>query len=332
VKFYKYHALGNDYLVLNPADFPAQADSACKLRDGPAGNDRTPSKWGAAPPSEAEVRLLCHRHYGLGSDGILWGPVETLDNVADAVGDRAKQDNAAQPRQNGSPRMLRIYNPDGSEAEKSGNGLRIFARYLAEHGLVQGDTFTLQTVGGPARVEIIDRAAWRLCIGMGRATFASAEIPVAGPSRDVLGEALDLGGDRHFSFCAASVGNPHCVVPLPEISEELARRYGPEIETHPLFPNRINVQFMQVIDRANIRIEIWERGAGYTLASGTSSSAAAAVAHRLGLVDSQVTVHMPGGTLEINIAPDWEITLTGTVTKVSEGQLSPDLFSFLDRV
>jgi len=290
VKFYKYHALGNDYLVLNPADFP---------------------EWEKNGPPPAQIRLLCHRHYGLGSDGILWGPITQFGNTNEPT--------------------LKIYNPDGSEAEKSGNGLRIFARYLAEHGLVQGDTFTIQTLGGPAQIEIIDRAAWRLRIGMGRATFASAEIPVAGPAREVLGETLDLG-DRHFTFSAASVGNPHCVIPLPEISEELARRYGPEIETHPLFPNRINVQFLQVLDRANIRIEIWERGAGYTLASGSSSSAAAVVAHRLGLVDSQVTVHMPGGTLEIQITPDWEITMTGTVTKVSEGEISPDLFSFLDRV
>jgi len=311
VRFYKYHALGNDYLVLNPADFP---------------------EWKKSGPSAAETRLLCHRHYGLGSDGILWGPVGKLSNASsDAVDEAAKKNGAAPPRQNGNSSMLRIYNPDGSEAEKSGNGLRIFARYLAEHGLIQGDPFTIQTLGGPAQVEIIDRASWSLRIGMGRATFASEEIPVAGRAREVLGEPLDLS-DRHFAFSAASVGNPHCVIPLPEVSEELARRYGPEIETHPLFPNRINVQFMQVIDRANIRIEIWERGAGYTLASGSSSSAAAAIAHRLGLVDSQVTVHMPGGTLEIQITPNLEITMTGTVTKVSEGEISPDLFSFLDRV
>jgi len=289
MKFYKYHALGNDYLVLNPADFP---------------------QWEKGGPPEAEIRLLCHRHYGLGSDGILWG---TVDKFANTDGP-----------------TLKIYNPDGSEAEKSGNGLRIFARYLAEHGLVQGDSFSIQTLGGPAQVEIIDRAPWRLRIGMGRATFASAQIPVAGPPREVLGESLNLS-DRRFTFSAASVGNPHCVIPLPEISEELARRYGPEIEMHPLFPRRINVQFMQVIDRANIRIEIWERGAGYTLASGSSSSAAAAVAHRLGLVDRQVAVHMPGGQLGIDIAPDWQITMTGTVTKVSEGRVSPDLFSFLKR-
>jgi len=293
MRFYKYHALGNDYLVLSPTDFPQWREQR------------------NAAPTPEQIRLLCHRHYGLGSDGILWGPVTK--------------------RGNSNETPLKIFNPDGSEAEKSGNGLRIFARYLAEHGLVEGDTFTVQTLGGPAQVEIIDRAAWRLRVGMGRATFSSAEIPVTGSPREVLSEVLNLG-DRRFTFSAASVGNPHCVIPLPEISEELARRYGPAIEKHPLFPNRINVQFMEVIDRANIRIEIWERGAGYTLASGSSSSAAAAVAHRLGLVDTRVTVHMPGGTLEIQITPDWEITMTGTVTKVSEGDIAPDIFTFLDRI
>jgi diaminopimelate epimerase len=116
------------------------------------------------------------------------------------------------------------------------------------------------------------------------------------------------------------------VIRLPEVNEALARRYGPDIEVHPQFPRKTNVQFLQVIDRKNIRIEIWERGAGYTLASGSSSSAAAAVAHRLGLVDADVTVHMPGGQIGILIAPDYAIRMTGTVNKVAEGVLHPELF------
>ena len=132
--------------------------------------------------------------------------------------------------------------------------------------------------------------------------------------------------DREFIFCSASIGNPHCVILLGEISPELAKRYGRDIETHPLFPGRTNVQFMQVLDRRNIRIEIWERGAGYTLASGTSSSAAAAVAHRLGLVDRALTVLMPGGSLAVEIGDGFRITMTGTVNKIADGELHPDLF------
>ena len=142
----------------------------------------------------------------------------------------------------------------------------------------------------------------------------------------MLNEPLAIQ-DRTFTFCAATIGNPHCVIPLAEISPELAKKYGPDIEVHPNFPNRTNVQFMQVLDRSNLRLEIWERGAGNTLASGSSASAAAAVAHKLGLVDRQVTVHMPGGQLSIEIGPDYSIRLTGPVIKVAEGMMHPELFA-----
>ena len=152
---------------------------------------------------------------------------------------------------------------------------------------------------------------------------------MAGGAREVLNEALEVGG-RAFAFSAASIGNPHCVIPLPEISEALARTYGPLIENEPRFPNRTNVQFLQVLDRRNVRIEIWERGAGYTLASGSSSSAAAAVARRLGLVDGDVTVHMPGGRIGIEIGADFSIRMTGPVTRVGEGTLDPEALA--DRI
>jgi diaminopimelate epimerase len=125
--------------------------------------------------------------------------------------------------------------------------------------------------------------------------------------------------DREFTFCAATIGNPHCVIPLPEISPELAHRYGPHLETHPLFPRKTNVQFLQVRDRRNIQIEIWERGAGYTLASGSSSSAAAAVAHRLGLVDRSSPCTCPAARSASRSATDFSIMMTGTVNKVAEG-------------
>jgi diaminopimelate epimerase len=132
--------------------------------------------------------------------------------------------------------------------------------------------------------------------------------------------------DREFTYCAATIGNPHCVIPLPAVNADLAHRYGPVLETHANFPRKTNVQFLQVLDRSNIRIEIWERGAGYTLASGSSSSASAAVAHRLGLIDRKVTVHMPGGTIGIEIGDDYAIMMTGTVNKVADGVMHADLF------
>jgi diaminopimelate epimerase len=280
VRFHKYHALGNDYIVLNPADFPA---------------------WKPAPTGE-QIRVVCHRNFGVGSDGILWGPLPVAG--ADTFG-------------------LRIFNPDGSEAEKSGNGLRIFSRYLRDAGLALRPVFEIETAGG--RVRTVIRPDGLIEIAMGRVSFDSGKIPVTGAPREVLNEQIALS-DRTFTYCAATIGNPHCVLPLPEISADLAKRYGPELEVHANFPRKTNVQFLQVIDRSNIRIEIWERGAGYTLASGSSSSAAAAVARRLGLVDSKVTVHMPGGELEIEIGSDFAIQMTGPVTRVADGELDPELF------
>ncbi len=283
MRFHKYHALGNDYLVLDPRDYPT---------------------WGAAPTLD-QIRVVCHRNFGAGSDGILWGPVPS-----------AKADFG-----------LRIFNPDGSEAEKSGNGLRIFSRYLWDQKLVAKNTFTIEVPGGVVESTLLNGGAL-ITIEMGNVSFHSAKIPVnlAGPARDVINESITIL-DRTFTYCAATIGNPHCVLPLPEISAELAHKYGPHLEVHPNFPRKTNVQFLQVLDRANIRLEIWERGAGYTLASGSSSSAAAAVAHKLGLVDNKITVHMPGGQIGIEIGANFAINMTGTVNKVAEGHLHTELFA-----
>ncbi len=280
MRLHKYHALGNDYIVLDPADF---------------------SGWAA--PTVEQIRVICHRNFGVGSDGILWGPLAT-------------------PK---AQFGLRIFNPDGSEAEKSGNGLRIFSRYLFDQKKVGAAPFTIETPGGVVESQVMD-AGQRITVEMGRVSFDNAKIPVAGPAREVLGEKIKIH-DREFTFNAATIGNPHCVIVLPEISEALARRYGPDLEVHPNFPRKTNVQFLQVIDRANVRIEIWERGAGYTLASGSSSSASAAIAHRLGLVDRSVTVHMPGGKIEIEIGTDFAIRMTGATTRVGSGEMHTELFS-----
>ena len=274
--FYKYHALGNDYIVIDPSR-----------------ND--------VSLTEATIQLICHRNFGIGSDGILYGP--TFDGEAIS---------------------LKILNPDGSEAEKSGNGIRIFSKYLFDEAYVEGRKFRLQTLGGEVAVEILDNQARRIKVDMGTVTFVSDEIPVNGERREVVDETLTVG-DKEFKVTCASVGNPHCVIPMPEISKELALELGPPVENHPLFPNKINVQLLKVIDRGNIQIEIWERGAGYTLASGSSSCAAASAAHKLGHVDSDLTVHSPGGQIEIEIKSDGHIFMTGAVTGVMSGQFKPDL-------
>ena len=280
MRFHKYHALGNDYLVMNPADFP-----------------------GWACPTPEQIRVICHRNFGIGSDGILWGPLPTKD----------------------AQFGLRIFNPDASEAEKSGNGLRIFSRFLFDQKLAGVAPFTIEVPGGVVESRVMQDGQL-ITIEMGQVTFQSDKIPVAGPVREVLNEKFKIH-DREFTFCAAGIGNPHCVIVLTEISPKLATKYGSAIETHPNFPNRINVQFLKVLDRKNVQIEIWERGAGYTLASGSSSSASAAVARKLGLVDANLTVHMPGGQIGIEIGPDYAIKMAGPVTRVAEGMLHPELFT-----
>jgi len=247
--FTKYHALGNDYLVVDPRNFSQSL---------------TPE----------QIRTICHRNFGIGSDGILHGPLPS------------------KKAQFG----LRIYNPDGSEAEKSGNGLRIFSRYLWDRKLVGAEEFSVETKGGIARSTVMQRGKI-VRVEMGRISFWSDEIPVAGPRREVINEPIHLRGER-FNFCAATIGNPHCVLPLQKISAELARQIGPLLETHARFPNRTNVQFMKVL-----------------------------VAHRLGLVDRNVSVHMPGGKIEIEIGEDYSIRMTGGVTKVAEGTLAKEVFA-----
>jgi diaminopimelate epimerase len=141
----------------------------------------------------------------------------------------------------------------------------------------------------------------------------------------VVNETVEVAG-QEFTYCAATIGNPHCVILRDAVSRDEATRYGPLIETDPRFPNRTNVQFMKVLDRKNIRIEIWERGAGYTLASGSSGSAAAAVAHKLGLCDQEITVHMPGGAIHITISEQFSIVMTGPVLKIAHGTIAEESF------
>jgi diaminopimelate epimerase len=224
------------------------------------------------------------------------------------------------------PFGLRIFNPDGSEAEKSGNGIRIFAKYLFEHGYTRDRVFYIETKGGPVRVELEtegDRVSG-VTVEMGRATFRSADIPVTGEDREVVNEELNLG-ENLLRFTAVSVGNPHCVIFVDHLDPQEVRRLGPQIEHHPLFPHRTNVQFVKVGSRDRVAVLIWERGAGYTLASGSSACAVAAACRRLDLIDTPVTIQMPGGDLYVAIKPDLEITMRGPVSEVYAATLSADL-------
>ena len=192
--------------------------------------------------------------------------------------------------------------------------------------MVGEQPFKIATKGGVVESLVVSGGR-EVVVEMGKVSFDSAKIPVKGAPREVLREKMEIDGEQ-LEFSAATVGNPHCVIHVDEAKADFAKRYGPSIEVHSRFPNRTNVQFLQILDRKNIKIEIWERGAGYTLASGSSSSAAAAVAKRLGLCDGDITVHMPGGRLSIQIADDFEIRMRGAVTRVGEGMLDPELFTW----
>ena len=274
MKFEKYHALGNDYLVYDPKD----------------GNESF---------SDRDIVRICHRNFGLGSDGILVGPLPSPD--ADFG--------------------LKILNPDGSEAEKSGNGLRIFARYLHDSKRVTGEPFTVDTLGGVVSCEISEGAE-TITVDMGQVTFRSDQIPVNvnGDAREVVNESIQALDETHLYY-AASIGNPHCVLPVEQVTKDLALKLGPELENHPNFPNRTNVQFLQVLNRNRIKIEIWERGAGYTLASGSSSSAAGAVARKMGACDEEITVEMPGGEIHLIINDDYKVRMSGPATRVANMEL-----------
>lgn len=265
--FFKYHGLGNDYLVFF---------------------------GGEALLTKERIRRICDRHFGVGADGILWGLLKNSNDIKEGF-------------------KLRIFNPDGSEAEKSGNGLRIFLRYLYDKGFVRaGESVTVETLGGGVTGSVFDDGH-RVAVQMGKVSFLKEN------------EQIEIKG-RCYPFYAVTIGNPHCVLPMETVSAELAKDLGPLIETHLKFPEKTNVQFLQIIDEKNIKIEIWERGAGYTLASGSSSSAAAAVAKKMGACNDAITVNMPGGALNIQISSAYDILMEGPVAFVAKVEMSEEIF------
>lgn len=283
MKLRKYHGLGNDYLVATPEEFGS------------------PSNLGQ------RIQAICDRHMGAGSDGILLGPFLPDSQEFKRIAQRSNT--------NEKPKFaLRIYNPDGSEAEKSGNGLRIFTQFLFDSGLVGNEPFKIATMGGIV-TSVVNEPYEDIMVQMGKVTFDSSLIPVKGERREVLAESIKLGG-KDFTYSAASIGNPHCIVLCDEVSKSLALEFGPLFECEARFTNKTNVQFMKVLSDQSIFIEIWERGAGYTLASGSSASAAACVAHKLGLCGQSVLVKMPGGNLEVKIDDEWNVVQHGPVKLV----------------
>ena len=250
------------------------------------------------------IRTICDRNWGIGSDGIL------------ALHPTKKADFG-----------LRIYNPDGTEAEKSGNGLRIFGCYLYAIRKSRKRQFSVHTKGGLVHVHLSVNGNGYVSaatVEMGKASFQPISLPCTLRVPELIQQPVKAA-DQSLRFMGVSVGNPHCVV-FKEKGTKWTREdlleIGPELENHIIFPKRTNVQLAVPTGPKTISILIWERGAGETQASGSSACAAASAAMRLGLVKSPVTVKAPGGSLEISIDPQYNITMKGPVAEVARGEFS----------
>jgi diaminopimelate epimerase len=251
------------------------------------------------------IRALCDRNWGIGSDGILALVPSKKANFG-----------------------LRIFNPDGSEAEKSGNGLRIFGCYLYHTKHTRKKHLTVETKGGLVEIHLELNGHGLVggaTVDMGRAVFQPIALPCTLRVPELIQQPVKAA-EQSLRFTGVSVGNPHCVV-FKKREEHWTREelleIGPELENHTIFPKRTNVQLAVPIGPKAISILIWERGAGETQASGSSACAAACAGVRLGLVKSPVTVKAPGGTLEITVDPQYNVTMKGPVTEVARGEISP---------
>ncbi len=277
MRFEKWQALGNDYVIVERDELP----------------------WELTPE---RIRRLCERHSGIGSDGILL--LSRTDDPAYVA-------------------ELRIFNPDGSEAELSGNGARQAVLYLRRAGWTDEDEFAILTQAGEIRPTILapDTAA----LAMGRASVVSDDYPAGGDD----GAGTVAAGGREWRFQHVSIGNPQCVVEVgAEVEEIDIGAIGPEIESSALFPNRTNVSFTS-IDGSTVRARIFERGVGETLSSGTGASGAAVVAV-IGGAASPITVKLDGGDLTVEVSEELDVRLTGTAEPVYEGKLSPELVRALE--
>lgn len=249
------------------------------------------------------IEMLCRRNFGVGADGLLYGPIMEEGKF-----------------------KVRIFNSDGSEAEKSGNGVRIFAKYLLDKGYIKEKKFMISTLAGEVEVEFIKEDGSSMRVNMGKPSYAGAQMPLSGLQGEIVNAHLKFH-DNDYNTTCLSVGNPNCVIMMEEITPQTVKVLRPYVEGAQYFPNRINMQLCKVINRKNIAIEIYERGAGYTLASGTGACAAVAAAKRMGLVDGNVIVHMQGGNLFIEIEEDETIYMTGSVEEVGTFTLAENFFA-----
>ncbi|MFY9232874.1 MAG: diaminopimelate epimerase [Fimbriimonadaceae bacterium] len=253
---------------------------------------RTPIK-----PSESEAlsRQMNHRKFGIGGDGLIL----------------AERGEAA-------PFKMLMYNPDGSESEMCGNGIRCFAKFVRAKGYTSELTIPVETGAGLLELQLQENGQVR--VAMGAARFRRGEIPVAGnPDEEFIEQPVEVD-ELRFVGTAVSMGNPHVVIFTEKVSSVPLERWGPLLEHHPLFPNRINVHFAEIVSRQEIIQRTWERGAGVTLACGTGACAVAAAAFKSDRAERDVTIQLPGGSLRIECTADGTVFMTGPAETVFEGE------------
>lgn len=252
------------------------------------------------PPAQPQqlAKAISDRHFGVGGDGlILIGPSQ----VADA--------------------RMRMFNADGSESEMCGNGLRCVAKYVYDHGICRRPTLTIETGRGVLKLDLCVRndRVDRVRVDMGQPILKAAEIPTTLPGDPPIAAELHVAG-RKLAVTCVSMGNPHCVTFVDELDDDWVLAIGPQIETDPHFPRRVNAEFVQVLSRGEVRMRVWERGSGETLACGTGASAVCVAAALNNLTDRAMVAHLPGGDLELHWADDGHVYMTGPAVEVFEGE------------
>jgi len=247
--------------------------------------------------SSEQVRQLADRRFGIGCDQLLL---------------------VERPQQANVDFRYRIFNADGSEVQQCGNGARCFARFVRDKGLTAKDTIVVETASGIITLTI--EADGQVRVNMGKPNFSPASLPFHAEAEQRVYE-LPLGEEK-LRIGAVSMGNPHAVLQVEDVTRAPVEQLGPQIESHPLFPERVNVGFMQVLDKGEIRLRVYERGAAETLACGTGACAAVAVGHRWGLLADEVRVSLPGGDLTIRWGGEGEdLWMVGPATSVFEGTI-----------
>jgi len=278
--FFKYHGIGNDYIIINVNENQIENDDKIKSN---------------------LAKVLCKRHFSIGSDGILYAiPPSSSDNY---------------------DYQMQIYNPDGSEAEMCGNGIRIFAKYLYTKRIINKLKYRIKTKAGIIVPEIIlkNGIIHGIKVDMGIPKLLRSEIPMTGPDEMVINEDL-LIDNQIFKITCVNMGNPHCTIFVDDI-DMIDIFIGEKIEYNKVFPNRINVEFIQILNRKEIKVRVWERGVGETLACGTGACASVVAGILNSKLENDVIVHLKGGDLEIHWEESKKVFMTGPAEEVFQGDI-----------